>query len=46
MHAWLSTSFPSADTTVWRTFFQDLICIARMAKQTHNWTLTGLGPGA
>ena len=46
MQAWLSTSFPRAETTVDSTSFHVCIWMARIARQTHSWTRTGLGPGA
>ena len=46
MQAWLATSFPRVDTTVGSTSFHDCIWMARMARHTHSWTRTGLGPGA
>ncbi len=46
MQAWLSTSLPREESTVGRTSFQSIICIARMARHTHSWTRTGFGPGA
>lgn len=46
MAAWLCTSLPRAETTVGKTSFQFLICIARMARQTQSCTRTGLGPAA
>lgn len=46
MAEWLCTSLPRAETTVGKTPFQVLICIASMAKQTQSCTRTGLGPAA
>jgi hypothetical protein len=46
MQAWLSASLPKPDTTVWTTSFHPVICIARMAKQTHSWVRMGRGPAA
>jgi len=44
MHAWLSASLPSAATTFGTTSFHPVICIARIAKQTHSWVRIGRGP--
>lgn len=46
MAEWLCTSLPRAETTVGKTSFQVLICIANIAKQTQSCTRTGLGPAA
>lgn len=46
MAAWLCTSLPRVETTVGKTSFQVLICIASIAKQTQSCTRTGLGPAA
>lgn len=46
MAAWLCTSLPRVETTVGKTSFQVLICIASIAIQTQSCTRTGLGPAA
>ena len=42
--AMLCASVPRVDTTSCMTSFHSIICIARLARQTHNCVLIGLGP--